>query len=373
MLDVRTVKEEFASACTGCGRCVECCPIIENTDLRGVDPRDIMGEILDLFRHDTVGDLARERIYSCLFCNTCVTYCPEGLSPSLSFGVGKGILREIGDPVPIGVSSIQETAGGLIESVLPSFGENPGKPDWLITDLSGIRPQPARTILFSSCFGLIQRDTLLTTFKILQRIDPAVRVFGGYDYCCGELQFMAGRPDEARTQFAALIEGLNTLSPEEVVIFCPTCNMNFDHHSPDTSWSRTFITDFIAAHLDELGPLGEVRATVTVHDPCHFVRGEKPGSDSPREILRAIPGIEIMEMKNTGENTLCCGAYAITGMGEPGKDFRGRRLRQAKDTGADILSLYCPGCQLVLAPGGAKLSLEVESILTLLGRSLGIG
>ncbi len=372
MFDLRTVKEEFASACTGCGRCVECCPIIENTDLRGVDPREIMGETLDLFRHHTVGDLARERIYSCLFCNTCVASCPEGLNPGLSFGVGKAILREIGDPVPIGVSSIQETAEGLIDGSLPSFGEDSGKPSWLITDLSDIRPQQARTVLFSSCFGLIQRDTLLTTLKILQRIDPAVKVFGGYDYCCGELQFMAGKPDEAQTQFDTLIEGLNALSPEEVVIFCPTCNMNFDHHSPDTPWSRTFITDFIAARLDELGPLHEVKATVTVHDPCHFVRGEKPASESPREILHAIPGIEIIEMENTRGGALCCGAYAITGMGGPGKDFRGRRLKQATDTGADILSLYCPGCQLVLAPGGAKISLEVESILTLLGRSLGI-
>jgi heterodisulfide reductase subunit D len=163
------------------------------------------------------------------------------------------------------------------------------------------------------------------------------------------------------------------LAPEQVVIFCPTCKMTFDHHHPDTDWTWTFITDFIADHLDKLAPLQEINATVTIHDPCHFVRGVTPATDSPRKILKAIPGIRLIEMENTGEDALCCGAYAIMGTGKPGFNFRDRRLRQAKETGADILSLYCPGCQMILGSEGPNIALQVESILTLLGESLGIG
>ena len=241
---------------------------------------------------------------------------------------------------------------GLIESAIPSFRKAPEKSDWLITDVTRRRPDPCKTILFPSCFALIEGKVLNTTVKTLQRIDPTVKVFGGFNYCYGELQLIAGKPEEAERQFAKMIEGLNILCPDHVVIFCPTCNMNFDGHQPDVKWSRSFVTDFIVDHLDELGSLSKIEAAVTVHDPCHFVRGVKPGSESPREVLNAIPGIKIIEMENTRKNALSCGAYAINGAVRAGLEFRDRRLKQAKDTGADILSLYCPGCHMVLGPEG---------------------
>ena len=372
MFDSKEVKRQFEEECTACGLCVECCPIVSHTELKGVDSKKIMGEILDLFQHKNIGTLARTRIYSCLYCNTCTAHCPKALYPAHGFAVGKAILQELGDPVPKGVSSILKIVGGLIENAIPSFRGDPEKSDWLITDVTKNRPEPSKTVLFSSCFALIEGTVLNTTVKILQRIDPTVKVLGGFDYCCGELHLIAGKPEEAERQFAKMIEGLNTLSPENVVIFCPTCNMNFDGHNPDAKWSRSFVTDFIAEHLDDLGPLNKIKATVTVHDPCHFVRGVKPGSESPRELLNAIPGIKIIEMENTRKNALSCGAYAINGAVKPGLEFRDRRLKQAKDTGADMLALYCPGCHMVLGPEGPKKSLRVESILTLLGESLGI-
>ena len=372
MFNLKKVREQFGKECTGCGLCLENCPIIPKTELKGVDPEKIMGEVLDLFENKNVGDLARKRIYSCLYCNTCTASCPQGLSPALGFAVAKAILQEIGDPVPKGVSSILKVADELIAMAIPSYQEHSQKVNWLITEINNKPIPPIKTILFSSCFGLIQREVLITAVRILQRIDPSVKVLGGFNYCCGELQFIAGRPEEAERQFSRLIEGLNTLSPEKVVIFCPTCNMNFDQHNPKTSWSWTFITDFIAEHLGALGPFNEIETTVTIHDPCHFVRGVKPGSESPREILKAIPGLKIIEMENSREAAWCCGAYAIGGSVKPGLDFRDGRLKQAKDTGADILSLYCPGCQMVLGPEGPNHALKIESILTLLGKSIGI-
>jgi Fe-S oxidoreductase len=232
--------------------------------------------------------------------------------------------------------------------------------------------ETARTVLFSSCFGLVEKNVLDTTVKILRRIDPDIKVLGGYDFCCGELHYIAGRPQEAQVQFSRLIQALEAFSPEKVVIFCPTCNMNFDERHRDSGWSHIFIMDYIADQLSRLGPLDRVDAAVTIHDPCHFVRGSRPGSDAPRKILRSIPGIRIAEMENARENSLCCGAYAITGTGASGMRFRDARLRQAENTGAGILSVYCPGCQMILGGPGPKLSLRVESILTLLGRSLGL-
>jgi heterodisulfide reductase subunit D len=372
MLNPQNVIDQFAEECTGCGLCVLACPIVADTELRDAAPEAIMEEILDLFRDGKIGTLARARIYSCLFCNTCLASCPRALNPGLTFGTGKGLLQKLGDRPPKGVAGIMTLGETLLEGAIPSFRKRLKEPDRLITAIGSEKPQPVKTVLFASCFGLIEGSALHTTLKILERIDPGVRILGGYDYCCGEFQFMAGRPDDAHRQFDKLIAGLDALAPRQVVMFCPTCKMTFDHHHPATDWSWTFITDFIAAHLDKLGPLQEIKATVTVHDPCHYVRGVTPATDSPRKILEAIPGIRVIEMENTGDEALCCGAYAIMGTGKPGYNFRSRRIKQAKDTGADILSLYCPGCHMTLGTEASNSALPVESVLSLLGESLGI-
>ena len=372
MFDSKKVKRQFEKECTACGLCVECCPIVSHTDLKGIDSKKIMEEVLDLFQHQKIGNLARARIYSCLYCNTCTAHCPRALYPAHGYFVGKAILRKLGDPVPKGVSSTLKLVEGLLENAATCFRQDPEKSNWLITDVKKGGTETCKTVLFSSCFALIEGKVLNTTIKILRRIDPTVKVLGGFDYCCGELHLIAGKPEEAEIQFDKMIDGLNALSPENVVIFCPTCNMNFNGHHTDAKWYRSFVTDFIVGHLEELGPLNRVGATVTVHDPCHFVRGAERGSESPGEILNAIPGIKIIEMENTGRNALSCGAYAINGAVKAGLEFRDRRLNQARATGADILGLYCPGCHMVLGPEGPNRSLRIESILSLLGESLGI-
>ncbi len=367
MFDIERVRTEFPEKCTACGMCVEHCPMVPHTELKGVSPEKIMREVLDLFRKKKIGSLGRARIYSCLYCNTCTPHCPQGLAPGPSFAQAKGILQEMGDSVPQGVSSILGLVRGLMEKARPDFAGS----EWWISAAGG-DSRRCKTVLFASCFGLIQKEALKTTIKILQRIDPGVKVLGGLENCCGEVHLIAGQPEEAERQFQRLGETLNLLSPEQVVMFCPTCNMNFDGRPPWGGWMKTFITDFLVDHWRELGPLKEVDATVTIHDPCHFVRGARPPSLSTREILQAIPGIRAIEMKNSLENALCCGGYAIAGTGGPGMSFRDRRLMQAKETSAEILTLYCPGCHMVLGPEGPKHSLRVESILTLLGRSLGL-
>ncbi|MBU1387795.1 MAG: (Fe-S)-binding protein [Proteobacteria bacterium] len=372
MINSQNIINQFADHCTACGCCVEVCPIVGDTALKDAAPESIMEEVLTLFNDGTIGPLARTRIYSCLFCNACLSACPEALNPGLTFGTSKGLLQQLGDIPPKGVATIMSFGKTLLDGAIPSFRKRLKSQEKLITSFTNDKPKPVKTVLFASCFGLIEGSVLHTALKLLERIDPDVCILGGYDFCCGEFQFMAGQPDAAQQQFDKMISGLNALAPEQVVMFCPTCKMTFDHHQPATEWSWSFITDFVARHLDQLGPFQKIDKIVTIHDPCHFVRGVEPATDSPRKILEAIPGIQVIEMEKSGDDALCCGAYAITGTGKPGYQFRNRRLAQAKGTGADILSLYCPGCHMTLGSEGANISLQVESILSLLGKSLGI-
>jgi Fe-S oxidoreductase len=70
--------------------------------------------------------------------------------------------------------------------------------------------------------------------------------------------------------------------------------------------------------------------------------------DGPRNLLKSISGLELVEMENNRENSLCCGASPWMFCGSVNKQIQDERLRQAGDTGADLLITSCPKCQIHL-------------------------
>lgn len=102
---------------------------------------------------------------------------------------------------------------------------------------------------------------------------------------------------------------------------------------------------------DKKIPISEYKVKVTYHDPCYL--GRHNGIyEPPREVLKSIPGVELIEMSRNRENAFCCGGGGgnfftdILGVGEesPGRI----RIREALDTGAEILAVACPMCSKML-------------------------
>ena len=111
-----------------------------------------------------------------------------------------------------------------------------------------------------------------------------------------------------------------------------------------------------AGKTDGSVPAGKV--IVTYHDPCHAVRGQGIKSES-REILKAIPGIEFKEM---AEADWCCGgagSYALTHY-DLSQKVLDRKMKNLKDTGADILVTSCPACMIQLAFGIRRHGLKTK-------------
>jgi Fe-S oxidoreductase len=139
----------------------------------------------------------------------------------------------------------------------------------------------------------------------------------------------------------------------------------------------------LVEHLDQLKPLlvNPVERTVTYHDNCCV--GRRCGCyEAPRQLLRAIPGVELVEMERTRENALCCGGGGggmwldahITEHG--GRRLSDDRVRMADVTGADTLAVSCP-YELSRFEDSAKVigadsRLAVRDIIELLAASMGI-
>ena len=117
-------------------------------------------------------------------------------------------------------------------------------------------------------------------------------------------------------------------------------------------------------------PLGELRETVTYHDACHLAHGQKVRAQ-PRELLRRIPGVTLVELT---DSDLCCGSAGVYNLLEPemAAELGRRKLERIRETGARIVAAGNPGCIMQISQQAleAGLALEVMHPVTLLSRAL---
>ena len=109
-----------------------------------------------------------------------------------------------------------------------------------------------------------------------------------------------------------------------------------------------------------------LNAKVTYHDPC-FLGRHNGEYESPREILNAIPGIELVEMERNRENAFCCGGgsgnFYIDSFGGGEYSPARIRVREAYETGANILAVACPICMTMFTDAIKSEELEEKLIV----------
>jgi len=136
-------------------------------------------------------------------------------------------------------------------------------------------------------------------------------------------------------------------------------------------------TEIVARLIeDKKIDLSAYNAKVTYHDPCYLGRHNLIYAP-PREILRSIPGLELVEMRRNGVNAFCCGGGGgnfFTDVIGPGEDSPGRvRIREALNTGAEIVAVACPQCAKMLSDAikteALEDKLEVVDIAEIVRRS----
>ena len=105
----------------------------------------------------------------------------------------------------------------------------------------------------------------------------------------------------------------------------------------------------------------EYKKKITYHDPCHLGRHMK-FYEIPREVIKSIPGVELVEMKRNRENAWCCGAGGGVKIGYPewAIETSKERLEEAISTGASIITSICPFCRTNLTDANNHYNLELQ-------------
>jgi heterodisulfide reductase subunit D len=207
---------------------------------------------------------------------------------------------------------------------------------------------------FISCSSYKDENLLKATGKMFSKLGLDVKQFGGGDICCGAPLYYAGDMEGFRQATLRMKAAIETKQVDMIVVDCPTCFKMMTEIYRDIGVvldvDIVHTTQFIEELLKEarLGS-GEENRTVSFHDPC-ILSYDLAITDVPREVITAL-GFKLKEPIYSKEHTHCCGAAYGAKIGDHGlKDaVTSMRLKELKNTAADIYVTACPTCKSVLS------------------------
>lgn len=187
---------------------------------------------------------------------------------------------------------------------------------------------------------------------LLQQAGVDIGTAGKEEACCGGRAYEIGHLGEFTKYAEHNLETYNGAGAAKVIVSCSDGYSHIKLLYPKVNIKMNFEVLHIVEYLAQLIKEGrltfakQVPMKVTYHDPCHL--GRYAGIyDPPRDILRSIPGLELIEMERSREYSWCCGAGA--GVKEVYPELSlwtaSERIREAVATGADALVTSCPWCE----------------------------
>ena len=372
MKNERSFAEELSSrqlleldACTQCGECLKHCPVQDVTGDPSVSPPEKIRMFREFLRQ-TDGLKARlfgpaeadrklledftKAVYECTTCGACGQNCPVGLFtqrlwPTLRKEMVK---RGLG---PLGV-----------QTNLPTAVRNSGNPyekpaaeryrPWFPEQVQVV--ERSDIAYYAGCTGAYEAQPMVRGDAIVLGAigDPFTMLPPEEEVCCGFPLFITGQHDLLEDLVTRLVEGYRARGVKTLVCSCPCCVNIMSRDWPaiygkPLPFAIRHISQYVASSLraGKLKLKKELRERVIYHDPCYLSRGVGV-IEEPREVLRSIPGLTLLEFERHGLNSRCCGSG-----GAARKVFHENAIKMGRQTideaaakKADRLILACPAC-----------------------------
>jgi heterodisulfide reductase subunit D len=379
------IKETKTYYCLECGKCTSLCPVSRHNS--NFSPRSMLERALLGLGDELVHD---RELFSCLACYACSDLCPS----EVDYPVFTRELRDLAS----GQGEHGDCAhSGTLLSIMRIMSHQDIRQrrlDWL----DGCRTSERSEILyFVGCapyFEPVFEDVEVSPVNIARNSIKALNALGiepmvlPNERCCGHDLLWTGDVETFKKLAQFNVEMIKESGAKKIVFSCPEGYRTFKIDYPqyvELDCEPVHITELLAQNLSRLplrprakqeGSDPEVKKA-TYHDPCRL--GRHLGIyEAPREIIRAIPGMELVEMEHNADNSICCGTSAWTNCGSCSKKIREERLLEARGTGAEVLVTACPKCQIHFkcamvdkgAEKGPDISMEVIDLVNLVANAM---
>ena len=414
-------SEDDLYKCVQCGFCLNACPTYLETGLEAESPRGrlTLMKAVNEGRIDITPTVTRH-FDLCLQCRACEVACPSGvpygrimmstraeMKSRVKRPLRERFVREVGFnrllPKPklmrtfgkitrfyqrsglrditnnIGVMKVLPKRYTYLDESLPTMGTA-----FFQADGGVLKPKgriKARVALLGGCvMSMMHAHTMEATVRVL--------VHNGFEVhlpaeqgCCGSLNMYAGERVTARQMAANNVSALLSMEPDAIVSSSAGCGSTMKEYGEllegdEDAEDLAAKTRDIHELLSEYGfsaPTGRIDAKVVFQDPCHLLSTQRI-SDPPREILRSIPGVEVVDM---AEPTVCCGSAGTYSIAQRDMSLRlgDRKARNIIATGASYMATGNPGCalQLTNALNRANAEVEVRYVVDLLDEAYQTG
>ena len=332
--------------CIQCGKCTGGCPVSVRSSL---NIRKLIYRSLIKIK-DKNKDLG---IWECTTCSTCSIRCPKGVN------VVDYIIDLRSDEIERG--KVQPQVRDTLESVF-KFGNPWGRvrekrADWIEENgVKIIQPGEKTEFLYfvgcTPCYDTRTQEVARAMVRVLKTASCDFSILGTRETCCGNEIKRMGEVG----LFEMLIEDNSKLFKEisikTLFTTSPHCYNTFKNEYPGLDFAIEHYTTLINRFIKEgrINPEGKFERKVVFHDPC-FLGKQNDVFEEPREILRAIPGIELVEFERSREKSLCCegggGRMWVESESEEER-LAVTRVKDAADLKVDVIATACPFCLLTL-------------------------
>jgi len=315
-----------------------------------------------------LSEVEGEDIWRCTTCGTCPAQCPRGVK-QIDIAVALRRVATEYELFPPSVKSARTARASLISEGNPLQGDRKKRADWA-KDL-GIKPyaEGMEALYFVGCYLSYDprmKRVATATAAILKQAGVKFGILGDKESCCGESIRKTGSEEVFKNLARQNIKTFVDNGVKKIIVSSPHCYHTFKNEYPE------FMVHFEVVHINQyllelisdgrLELKGDFPKRVTYHDPCYLGR-HNGVYDEPREVVKKVPGLELVEMEAHGKNSLCCGGGGgRIWMDTPKEErFSDIRLEQANKTGAQILATSCPYC--ITNFEESRLNLEFEEVI----------
>jgi len=348
----RKLEKEMLT-CTLCGFCKSVCPYFEDNQW---DPSVARGKVIlayGLSRGEIPADESVvERLYQCTTCADCERRCPSNIQVVDIVEAARADIVEAGRALPAHkkiVENIRRTRNPYGETV-PASIDAPTK--------------KAEVGYFVGCTARYRLPEIAHhTVSILRKLGVDFTLVD--EVCCGSTLKRTGQREKLIKKLAEEnVRAVEKLGVKTLIFTCAGCLKTFREEYPkhvNLNFETLHLVEFLARRDLKFRPL---KKRVAYHDPCHIGRHLKI-YEEPRKILKMIPEITYVELKESKDSARCCGGGGGVRSADPAAAQRiaSRRVESASEV-ADLFVSACPFCVMNLRFGNelSKADIEIRDI-----------